>query len=153
MSLLLFSLAAFLLSFSNCRVPWCPWWMRWRQLSLSSTSRCHVVCSIPAWDSWPLLRFLGAPRFRFPSISSPKKTAFGKRISSTLATWPAHLSWCLSTMDSMLDIYAFFSTLLFVRWCASRDRVASWVNLWWLLFASGHEQVNISGSGLRVWLQ
>ena len=60
--------------------------------------------------SWSLYRFFGAPRFRFPALSSPNKTAFGMRESSILATCPAQRSCCLRRMDSMLGSSAFSRT-------------------------------------------
>ena len=60
--------------------------------------------------SLALYRFFGAPRFRFPGLSSPNKTAFGKRESSIVATCRAQRSCCLRRMDSTLGSSAFSRT-------------------------------------------
>ena len=103
----LFSLTALLLWISNSRL---AFRIVDRQVSRSLAASCQEFGGMSAREScflsWSLYRFLGAPRFRFPALSSPKRTAFGMRESSILATCPAQRSCCLSRMDLMLGSWA-----------------------------------------------
>ena len=105
-----------------------------RQLSGSKASCCHDWWLIPACASclfnWSLYRFLGAPRSRFPSWSSLKKTVLGMRISSMLEAWPAQRSCTWSKMDSMLGRLALLTSSFNTQSCHLMPKMERKQRLW-----------------------
>ena len=87
-----------------------------RELSPSAAVCCHDCWLIPACasclSSWSLLRFHGAPKSRFSSRSSIKKTALGMRVSSIIVAWPVQRS-CTSV---------FFRQMLRTKFLAGSEK-------------------------------
>ena len=83
-----------------------PFWTEVRQQLLSCAAISHASgqMSKALRDALrlSLKRFFGAPRERFPSTSSPKRSCLGSRWSGMRATWPAQRSCaCMSMVKTL----------------------------------------------------
>lgn len=88
-----------------------------RQDSRCCASCCHESRQTSASSSsffiWSLYCFVGPPWLRYPTLSSPKSTAFGMPVSSILAIWSDQSKFIWRMVDSRFGMCAFLSTSSF----------------------------------------